>query len=83
MGRMGKLHGDLPKGCLVGGEWLPSILFSQKYWVSNIIPIDGLIYFLEWGGPSTNQTYNEESENGLFGRVSNWDHLELQFDQAV
>ena len=25
--------------------WLPSILFSQKYWVSIIIPIDELIFF--------------------------------------
>ena len=38
---------------------------------------------MEWGGPTTNQMYNEESEVGLFGRVWKWDHFELQFDQAV
>ena len=31
--------------------WLPSILFSQKYWVNVIIPIDELHHFSGRGGP--------------------------------
>ena len=36
--------------------WLPWILFSQKYWVSIIIPIDELHHFSEGFKPTTNQT---------------------------
>ena len=35
----------LPHNYLVGGEWLPWILFSHSYWVAVIIPIDELIFF--------------------------------------
>ena len=38
---------------LVGGECLPSILFSQKYWVAVIIPIDELIFFKGVAQPPT------------------------------
>ena len=30
---------------LVGGDWLPFLAFSQKYWVSVIIPLDELLFF--------------------------------------
>ena len=30
---------------LLGGEWLPFLAFSQKYWVSVIIPIDEVLFF--------------------------------------
>ena len=43
-------------GKLVGGDWLPSILFSQKYRVAVIILIDEVHHFSEgWGKKTTNQ----------------------------
>ena len=38
---------------LTGGWFGTSILFSQKYWVSIIIPID--VHIFQRGGPTTNQ----------------------------
>ena len=40
---------------LVGGDWLPSILFSQKYWECLIIPIHELIFFRGVETTTTNQ----------------------------
>ena len=42
-----------PQNHLVGGNWLPFGLFSQKYWVSVLIPIDS--YFSEGWLKTTNQ----------------------------
>ena len=38
---------------LVGGNWLPFLAFSQKYWVSIIIPIDEVIFFRGVAQPPT------------------------------
>ena len=38
---------------LVGGEWLPSILFSHEYWVSN--HPNWRSHIFQRGGPTTNQ----------------------------
>ena len=40
-------------GNLVGGNWLPFLAFSQKYWESLIIPIDELIFFRGVAQPPT------------------------------
>ena len=57
---MGPAGLQLPE-ILVGGEWLPSILFSQKYWEFLIIPIDFHIFQRGWKHqPESKRTWSWE-----------------------
>ena len=47
-----------------------SILFSQKYWVSNIIPID--VHIFQRGGPTTNQLSSSSHDSRVDLDIWGW-----------